>query len=744
MGNPDPGEVAREVANIESTESKVVEHLWPEELQAERYGKILEQLWDALNQASNKLEVAASFPVGALVSPKLSTPQQLPHGIELFKSAEAGQLWGALDWSGFVQKAERNGWQLVQCEFRHLQFDANTGSKPAQSRYYFSAHLTNASLAQRAMIDGDLTVQWTNIVEANNSPAIARLDASHLTVKTRNGPPGFREVLAQPIAPPEGSYFIDPLILYDLDGDGLSEIILAASNLVLRPRPDGHFQARGLCRFPPGLVFTGLIADFDGDGVADFLCAKFEGLFLFKGSPGGTFDEPGRLVWAADPHLKYAQALTCGDVDRDGDLDVWLGQYKLPYDRGQMPTPYYDANDGYPSYLLLNDGHGNFTDATLSAGLGEKRWRRAYSASFVDLHGDGHPDLVVASDFAGLEIYTNDGHGRFSDATRRLLSERHGFGMSQLAADFNGDGRMDLLMIGMDVPIMDRLWHLGRPRPGFESYFSMGHAMVYGNRLFLGQESGQFTQTALNDSMARTGWSWGASALDFNNDGYPDLYMANGHESKQSVRDYETEFWMHDIYVGTSKDSLAAFAYFRGKQARTRGQGMSYGGYEKNRLFLNRGGKDFLDIGHLMGVALETDSRNVVADDLDGDGRMDLLVTTFEAWPEVRQVLHVYHNELADSGNWIGFRLREQRGGPSPVGARITLQYGGRSAVQEVVAGDSYRSQRATTLQFGLGDAQRVDTAEVRWPDGRAVVLREPHVNQYHAVTALEAVERRP
>src|SRR5256885_12004139 len=90
---------------------------------------------------------------------------------------------------------------------------------------------------------------------------------------------------------------------------------------------------------------------------------------------------------------------------------------------------YYDANDGFPAYLLRNDGQGNFTDATEASGLGKKRWRRIYSASLVDLDSDGHPDLLTVSDFAGLDLYRNDGHGHFEDVTEKWVSDGHGFGM---------------------------------------------------------------------------------------------------------------------------------------------------------------------------------------------------------------------------------------------------------------------------------------------------------------------------
>jgi hypothetical protein len=163
---------------------------------------------------------------------------------------------------------------------------------------------------------------------------------------------------------------------------------------------------------------------------------------------------------------------------------------------------------------------------------------------------------------------------------------------------------------------------------------------------------------------------------------------------------------------------------------------MSYGGYERNRLFWNHDGQSSVEIGHLLGLSLQQDSRNVVADDLDGDGRVDLLVTTFEAWPEVKQTLRIYGNSLESAGNWIEFRLREQPGAPSPVGARITIYYDGRSAVQQLVVGDSYRSQRPLSAHFGLGNATRVDKAEIRWVNGGSVVLREPRLNQQHLILA--------
>ncbi len=729
-------ELAAEWTALEDRENRADETVWAGEKLAEQCGLVFDSFWDTLNLVTNKLEVLGLFSFGELVTARLNLPRVLAHGIELREPLGPGPAWSPELWRQFLAGLQREGWQLSQVEFRHDRFETNSAGQPRRSTFSVSAHLANSLHPERAILEGDLIVDWSPAQAPDGLPGVKRIDGPHLNLKTRRGEPAFQQIHLEQITPLPTSYFIDPLILYDLDGDGLSEIILAARNLVFRSRGQNHFESEPLCRHSPGLIFTGMVADFDGDGTADFLCAKFEGLYLFKGSARGTFDEPGRLVWQANPHLKYAQVLTCGDIDHDGDLDVWLGQYGVPYERGQMPAPYYDANDGNPSYLLLNDGHGNFSDATETAGLGSKRWRRSYSGSFVDLDGDGNLDLVVVSDFAGVDLYQNDGRGHFIDVTQKWVDEPHAFGMAHALADFNADGRLDLLMIGMNSPTADRLNHLGLERPGYSQFQPMRSLMTFGNRLYVSRtEAPFFRQTPLNDSIARTGWSWGCSAFDFDNDGFPDVYIANGHTSAKSVREYEPQFWTHDIYVGDSKTSVVVNAYFGSKFARTRSKELSYGGYEKNRLLLNQQGKSFIEIAHLMGVALEQDSRNAVADDLDGDGRMDLLVTTFEVWPEMKQTLRVFRNTLDDGGNWIGFRLREQGQGVSPVGARLTLRHANGAMTQQIVAGDSFRSQQANTAHFGLGTMARVESVEIRWLNGRTVVLQNPAINQYHAVS---------
>jgi len=112
---------------------------------------------------------------------------------------------------------------------------------------------------------------------------------------------------------------------------------------------------------------------------------------------------------------------------------------------------------------------------------------------------------------------------------------------------------------------------------------------------------------------------------------------------------------------------------------------------------------------------------------------MDLLVTTFEVWPTARQTLRVYQNRLPQTGNWIGFRFAAARRRPI-VGTSVTIHYGNSVAAAEIITGDSYRSQTANTLHFGLGQANQVDWAEIVWADGGRERIERPSINRYNDV----------
>ncbi len=728
---PDAG-LVRRMSAIEAERKRWDETIWADEMVAERHEDLFVRLWDDLRNADDKFSVLGSFPFQQLVVGTPGQTELIEHAIERTQLAAPGRTLDAGEWKQQLRKLKAEGFRLDQCEWRQPSFMLRTNG-PARSVVAMTLHINNPMLDRRVILRGDLRVEWETPADPTAAPIPRVIDATNLEMLARSGPPAFAEVVVREIFPQEGSIFIDPLILYDLDGDGLSEIILGCSNLIFRNRGQGRFEAGPLCREAPGLINTAIVADFTGDGSADFLCCDRQGLLLYAGNPEGRFDGQRRRVWSSPVKLMNPFVMTCGDIDRDGDLDLWLAQYKLPYYAGQMPTPYYDANDGFPSFLLINDGHGNFRDATESAGLNAKRFRRTYSSSFVDLNEDGDLDLVVVSDFAGADIYYNDRRGRFTDVTAEVLDEPHAFGMAHSFGDYDGDGHLDFLMIGMNSFVAQRLDSLKAGPAAFPQHQLMRPKLGYGNRLYL-RRGGVFRQEPLSDHVARTGWSWGCTSFDFDNDGDLDLYVTNGHKSRSSAKDYEAQFWRHDIYIASSRHDPALDLYFGATGDRLYGSGQSYGGYEKNRLLLNLSGKEFLEVGYLMGVAREEDCRNVVSDDLDGDGRLDLLFTTFAEWPKPRQALHIYRNQHEQTGNWIAVRLPEAGRGLSPIGATVFLVSSDGRQMRQLVAGDSYRSQSDATLHFGLAAATNVSFVEVRWPNGRTNTLSNPEINHSHRV----------
>jgi hypothetical protein len=350
----------------------------------------------------------------------------------------------------------------------------------------------------------------------------------------------------------------------------------------------------------------------------------------------------------------------------------------------------------------------------------------------VDLDDDADLDLLVVSDFSGIDLYHNDGSGRFVDANSTLLGVRHLFGMSSSFADFDLDGRLDFFAAGMASTTARRLESLGLGRDDVPEMQEMRMRMAFGNRMYLARDEG-WREPDFADQVARTGWSWGTTAFDFDNDGAPDLFVANGNESGESTKDYCVNFWTNDIYAGTSEPNEALDSLFAEKTTGLATGKESWDGYQKNQLLINRQGQGFVNIAFLMGVADEFDSRSAVSDDIDRDGRVDLLV--IENHGAEGEVLHIYRNRLETENHWIGIRLRDERG-RSPIGASVTVRTPERSHVGRVVTGETLMGQHATTLHFGLGRSEEVESIEVRWIDGTTRVIRAPQIDRYHLVRA--------
>lgn len=731
---PDDPSLMNQVFDLDARLKEIDQTVWKGELLSHRYGDVFVNLWDQLRSSPDPFETLASFPLGEITFGQVTNRSAHEWEITTLQTGLPARSLTAADWRGQLLAWKEAGYGLDASEWRHPIFNPPTENTPAQSVIQVTLFVEHAERRERITIRGDLKVTWREPAEPGADPLAVQIDATRLTITQRAGPPMFEHLTTKVVMPFTNLIFINPLMAYDLDHDGLSELILGCRNQVYWNRGGGKFEVGTLCRYRPERAFTMTLGDFDGDANVDLLVADQVGAELYSGDARGRFDEPGRPVWTAKQELFNPFVIASGDIDRDGDLDVWIAQYQIPYAAGQMPTPYYDANDGFPSYLLLNDGQGGFTDATEASGLGGKRNRRAYSCSFIDLDEDGDLDFVQVSDFAGLDLFLNDGRGRFTDVTSTRVDEPISLGMAHTFGDYDLDGHMDLYVIGMTSYAAQRMDHLGEGPAQFPLHQKMRPVATYGNRMYFARD-GKWVHTPMSDQVARTGWSWGAATGDFDNDGDPDVTVNNGQLSRRTAKDYETQFWRHDIYIATTQHDAVREVYFRMTQDRLFGEGWSYGGHEFNHFYLNEGGKSFLLAAYQVGLALELDQRSVVADDLDGDGRLDLAFNGYEPWPAMQSNYQIYRNNWVDAGNWIGFRLREEGAGFTPIGARVTLTLNdGRQLKRALITGDSFRAQSAPVAHFGIGRDASVKQVEIVWSNGTVRKLMAPAVNQYHAV----------
>ena len=709
--------------------------VFADETKAVQHEQVFITLWDRLRN-EDPLKVLNQFKFKTLIFGNL-TPQKSPDwGIE-------GITIGALN--GTEKKITREqyqilinnfydeGWRLNQSEWHHSKFIPAENNEPARSIVSCEMHCTSSKEEKRVIIRGKIKVTWS--INEGEYPTPDTIDINDLQIITRQGKKIFQEAMnADPKIEAPGRFpRFSPIMVYDLDGDGLNEIIAGGCNLIYKNQGDGKYTKKDFLLNPiVRPAEAGLLADMNGDGNVDFIGGNsVDGsLLLFLGDKKGFNKAPIKFNI---PPLQGLHALSAADIDDDNDLDLFVGQWKAPYIGGSMPTPYYDANDGYPDYLLRNDGNNIFIDITDQSGLAKKRDRRTFSASLVDLNFDTHPDLVVVADFSGLDFYINDGKGNFTDKTADFGDEKYAFGMSHTFGDWDGDGIQDLCLVGMSSTTARRLDGLGITKPGYEKYSLMRAPMTYGNRLYTRDSKGNFTQPKFTASAARSGWSWGCTATDFDLDGDTDLYVVNGHISGNSAKDYCTRFWCHDLYTGNSKPNTVLDDLFQTELLSGLGKDFSWNGFEHNAMYLNQSGKDFLNAGFLLGSAFEYDSRSVLATDMDENGTQDLIVVEYNA-KTMSQRLHIYKNTIDSDNSWIGINLADNQY-TSPVGSVITARSQSRNWSKIIVNGDGFTSQGPSRAHFGLGKIKELSEIEVVWPNGKKTIVKNPKINQYHQVS---------
>jgi hypothetical protein len=494
---------------------------------------------------------------------------------------------------------------------------------------------------------------------------------------------------------------------FDYNGDGILDALIVNGStrdqlprggtpMVALYRGDGHG------RFVDVTASSGMkargwgmgtcVADVDNDGFEDVYVTAFGPNVLYHNNGNGTFTDVTQRAGVGD--ARWSTGCAFGDYDRDGFVDLYVANY-LAFDAHKIPRRGESSGCRYGGFdvfcgprglipeanvLYHNNGDGTFTDVTESAHV-KQPGAFSFGVLFSDLDDDGWPDIVVTNDSVPGFLFHNNHDGTFSERGLQSGVALSGSGRAQAgmgvdAADFNGDGRLDLIT----------------------THFSDDYHTLYeaGDR-------GLFTDVSYKAGLANPPlvfMGWGTGFIDVDNDGRPDIFVANGH-------------------VYPDIDRFRISTKYR----------------QRKQLFMNLDGQRFRDVAEEAGGGLvaEHSSRGAAFGDYDNDGDIDVLVVNMNEPPTLLR------NDTTGGGHWVTLRLAgavtpgpEGTSNRDAIGARVRLTAGGRTQIGEVRSGGSYLSSNDARVHFGLGSADRATRVEIRWPSGRVETFSDVAADRFY------------
>jgi enediyne biosynthesis protein E4 len=440
----------------------------------------------------------------------------------------------------------------------------------------------------------------------------------------------------------------------------------------------------------PCWAMGAVVGDYNNDGRPDLLVTCFGGMVLYRNNGDGTFTDATKNAGLSSDRM-WATGAAFGDYDGDGRVDLFVSHYvDFHLDNmaafGSSDTCKYLGIEvqcgplglkGAPDSLYHNNGDGTLTDVSQKSGVADEEHRYGLTAMWSDFDQDGKLDLLVANDGQPNYLYQGDGKGTFSDA-----AFTSGVGLSETGArqanmgvargDYNNAGRMSLLI----------------------SHFDNEYAAFYRN-----DGEMNFTDVSVPSGIARAtkGYvGWGDAFVDFDNDGWLDFFLVNGHVYPQ--------------VDGIRPD----IKYLQPKL-----------------LFLNQRNGTFKDISSRdAGPAIQIPqvSRGMAIGDLFNDGKIEAVVENLVGRPMILRP------EGASQNHWISFQLEGVKSNRLALNARVRTTAGDLVQVGEVISGGSYLSQNDLRIHFGIGSHQRIDKAEITWPNGQVEVLKNLAADRFYTV----------
>ena len=508
-------------------------------------------------------------------------------------------------------------------------------------------------------------------------------------------------------AAPEKKYIVESMsggvLLLDYDRDGWLDIYFTnsptvdmalagkkARSALFHNNGDGTFtdvtDKAGVAS--PCWANGGAVGDYNNDGWPDIYVTCLGGNVLYRNNGNGTFTDVTKEAGVRDG--RYSTGAAFGDYDGDGNLDLMVANY-VDFHLDDLPSFGSAATcqfrglpvqcgprglKGAGDSLFHNNGDGTFTDVSKAAGVSDPSGYYGLGVIFSDFDNRGRPDIYVANDSNPNFLYRNQGNGKFTDVAME--------GGPAVSADGAEQG-------SMGVAVGDYM-HTGRP-----AIFVTNFADEY-NTLYRNDGNYQFEDVSYPSGLAIASLpyvAWGTGFFDLDNDGWPDIFVVNGH-------------------VYPQVDTLASGA--RNRQPKL--------------LFMNQHDGTFCDASQSAGPAIMEPrvSRGAAFGDLDNDGNIDVVVEDLDGAPVL------LHNQGDRDNHWITLELASPVKNRLAIGARVKITSGTMVQTDEIHSGGSYLSQNDLRLHFGLARATRVDKVEIRWPDGKQEKLENLVADKFYAV----------
>src|ERR1700730_10400229 len=524
------------------------------------------------------------------------------------------------------------------------------------------------------------------------------------------------------------------LAVGDIDNDGWDDLYVCQPsglpNRLYRNRGDGTFED---VTGPSGVdvldaTACALFADFQNQGLQDLLVVCASGPLLFLNQGNGKFLlKRDAFKFARPPRGTFTHAAVA-DYDRDGRLDIYfcLYSYYIGLDHYHYPVPYFDARNGPPNFLFHYEGDAIFQDRTDAAGLNVDNDRYSFACAWGDDESDGWPDLYVANDFGRSNLYRNKRDGTFASVSSQAGVEDVGAGMSASWFDFDNDGNQDIYVANMWSAAglrvsQEKRFHEKEP----ENVRALYRQHSHGNSLYRNQGNGKFQNVTSQAGVEMGRWAWSSDAWDFDHDGYPDLYIANGYISGPDTRDLSSFFW-RQIVAKSPKNPNPSLHYEQGWNAINEliRSDASWSGPERNVFYANNRDGTFSEVSGTIGLDFPDDSRAFVLADLDHDGRLEVILKNRNT-PQLR----ILRNAIKDVGHTIAFRLRGTKSNRDAIGAAVMVEAGGHRQTRYLQAGSGFLSQHSKELFFGVGQVQGTVCATIRWPGGLSQAFEHLPVN---------------